>query len=52
MKGQGGLRGEESREDTSDELQFGTLSFATSASYIDLRRYVIAPERSSIAADL
>lgn len=52
MKGQHGLRGEESKGDTSDELQFGTLSFATSATDTDLRQYVLAPERSSTAADL
>lgn len=52
VKGQSGFRGEESREDTGDKLLFGTLSFATSASYIDLRQYVLAPKRSSIAADL
>lgn len=52
MKGRDGCRGERSRGDTSDQVHSGTLSFATSASCIDLRQYVVTPERRSIAADL
>lgn len=52
MKGHDGLRGEENREDTSDELQFGALSFATLAYCVDLRECVLAPERNSMGAHL